>query len=946
MFNFLSIEIRDWKRGTLTLFLFFLAFRLAFSQQKIVTDTIPSKSAEDEIVNVGYGTQKIREVTSSIASVNSEEFNKGNINDPKQLIQGKVAGLSISKAGGDPNGSYYMRLRGLNTINENTQPLVVIDGAIGASPDNVDPNDIESITVLKDGSAAAIYRVRGSEGVILITTKKGKKGSAVIEYNVYATAETVAKNEPAMTATEWRALSAETGLGTDFGTSTDWFKQIEQTALSQVHNISMSGGTDKTSYRASINYRQSEDVEINTGYTQLNGRFNLTQKALNDRFTLDLNLGATERESQLGFPEAFKYASIYNPTAPVKSSDPAYSKYDGYFQQVLFDYYNPVSIIELNKNEGKSRIMNLSVKGTYEILHGLTLDALYSTENDGALDEQYYDSHDYWGGMNRNGLASRQEDNSLSRLFESTAHYNKEINSPLNLNLNLIGGYSYQDFTNEGFYAQGGNFLTDAFSFNNLSAALDFSNGKGTVTSYKNSNKLIAFFGRANIDFNKKWFLSASLRKEGSSRFGANNKWALFPAFSGGINIAKNVSFIDNLKIRAGYGVTGNQPMESYLSLERLDNFGTVNGFNSYNAYNYNGKIIPQFAVVNNAYPDLKSEKTGEFDAGIDFSFFKSRLSGSFDFYASTTTDLLYQYPVPVPPNLYNTAWMNIGKISSCGLEFTINYNVIKKSDLSYNITLSPSVNLRNILVSLSGTYNGTDLKYGIQELGSIGSPGWNGMPLIKVEEGKPIGQILAYVFKEIDETGKMVFVDENNDGYIDNRDMQVVGNGIPKFLFGFGNTVTFKNWDLNVFFRGVFGHSLINSYRAIYEAPNMIYSYNLPNTAKDMRNATTGTLMNSSAGTMTNLDVEKASFVSLDNMSFGYNFRLPSVSAFSKIRLYVSGNNLFYINRYKGSDPSPRYVDSQMYYGTFNNPLVPGIDRLSSWPRTKSVTIGANFVF
>jgi iron complex outermembrane receptor protein len=219
-------------------------------------------------------------------------------------------------------------------------------------------------------------------------------------------------------------------------------------------------------------------------------------------------------------------------------------------------------------------------------------------------------------------------------------------------------------------------------------------------------------------------------------------------------------------------------------------------------------------------------------------------------------------------------------------------------------------------------------------------------MPLIKVEEGKPIGQILAYVFKEIDETGKMVFVDENNDGYIDNRDMQVVGNGIPKFLFGFGNTVTFKNWDLNVFFRGVFGHSLINSYRAIYEAPNMIYSYNLPNTAKDMRNATTGTLMNSSAGTMTNLDVEKASFVSLDNMSFGYNFRLPSVSAFSKIRLYVSGNNLFYINRYKGSDPSPRYVDSQMYYGTFNNPLVPGIDRLSSWPRTKSVTIGANFVF
>jgi iron complex outermembrane receptor protein len=483
------------RRSILSLFLIFSVISLIFAQQNPVTANITYEAERplsvDSIVNVGYGTQKKNEVTSSIAAVNSDEFNKGYINNPIQLIQGEVAGLSVSKPGGDPNGSFYLRLRGLNTINANTQPLVVIDGMIDASLDNVDPNDIESITVLKDGSAAAIYGIRGSGGVILITTKKGKKGTAVIDYNVYTTAEMVARNNPAMTTKEWRALSAETGYGTDFGTSTDWFKQIEQTAVSQVHNISMSGGTDKTSYRASVNYRQGEGVEINTGYNQLNGRINLTQKALNDKFTLDLNLGATERESQLGFPEAFKYASIYNPTAPVKSSDPVYSKYDSYFQQVLFDYFNPVSIIELNKNEGKSRIMNLSVKGTYEILHGLSIDALYSTENNAVLGGQYYDSHDYWEGMNRNGLASRQEDNSLGRLFELTIHYITDITSTLNLN--LVGGYSYQDFTNEGFYAQGGNFLTDAFSFDNLSAALDFKNGKGTVTSYKNSNKLIGF---------------------------------------------------------------------------------------------------------------------------------------------------------------------------------------------------------------------------------------------------------------------------------------------------------------------------------------------------------------------------------------------------------------------------------------------------------------------
>jgi TonB-linked SusC/RagA family outer membrane protein len=925
--------------------LFCFTFGILFSQQKTLIYNQDNETViatpSDTIVNIGYGTQNRSDVTSSITTITSDEFNRGNINNPFQLIQGKVAGLDISKPGGDPNGTFYLRLRGLNTINCNTQPLIVIDGMIDASPGNVDPNDIETITVLKDGAASAIYGTRGSNGVIIVTTKKGKNGTAVIDYNVYASAEMVAKNEPAMTAEEWRDLSAEVGYGTDFGENTNWFKQIEQRAFSLVHNISMSGGTDKTRYRASINFRDGQGVEIKTGYSQLNGRVNITQKALNDKFTLDLNVSATERESKSGFPEAFKYASIYNPTAPVKSSDPAYSKYDGYFQQIIFDYYNPVAIIELNKNEGKNRIMDLSLKGTYEIFKGLFLDAFYSIQNSDVLGGIYYDKNDYWGGMWRNGLASRQEDNSSSRLFESILHFNKKLNSPLNLNLNLnlnfTGGYSYQDFVNEGFYAQGGNFLTDDFTFNNLGAALDFKDGRGTVTSYKDSNKLIAFFGRINLNINNRWFVNVSTRYEGSSRFGANKKWGVFPAFGGGVSIAKNVGFIDNLKLRADYGITGNQPAESYLSLESLGP--------QWNIY-YNGNYIPIYMPVSNPNPNLKWEKKGEFNIGFDFLLFNSRLSGSFDFYTSTTTDLLYQYYVPVPPNLWYYARMNLGKIKNSGLELAFNFNIIKKSDLSYNITLSPSCNFKSLLVSLSGTYNGTDLKYGTQELGSIGSPGWDAMPLVKVEEGKPIGQLLAYVFKDIDETGKLEFVDENNNGYIDHNDMQVVGNGLPKFITGFGNTVIYKNFDLYIFFRGVFGHSLINSYRVIYEAPIMVYSYNLPNTAKDMRNETTGTLMNSSSGTMTNLSVEKASFVSLDNMSLGYNFALPVGSPFSKIRLYLATNNLFYITRYKGSDPNPRYVDSATSMGTYNNPLVPGIDRLNTWPRTRSVTFGANIVF
>ena len=938
------LTFRDYphlfRRSILSFYLIFFAFNLALAQQKpgaslIVTENVDSLKGINS-VNIGYGIQKQSEVTSAIATLKSDEFNRGNINTPVQLIQGKVAGLDISKPGGDPNGTYYLRLRGLNTISENAQPLIVVDGIVDASLDNVDPNDIESFSVIKDGSAA-IYGTRGSNGVILVTTKKGKQGTAVIDYNVYVTAEKVARNEPVMNASEWRALNAELGgVGTDFGENTNWFKEIEQTALSQVHNISMSGGTAKTNYRVSVNYRQGEGVEINTGYTQLNGRINLSQKTLKDKLTLDLNLGATERKSQYGFAEAFRYASIFNPTAPVKSNDPAYAKYDGYFQQIIFDYFNPVSMLELNTNEGKNSIMNLSLKGTYEILKGLNVDAFYSVQSSTNLGGQYFDKNDYWGGMNRNGLASRQEDNSENQLFESTIHYTGDITS--SVSISALGGYSYQEFINEGFYAQGGNFITDDFTFNNLSAALDFKNGRGTVTSYKNSNKLTAFFGRVNLDINNMWFLTASARYDCSSRFGANNKWGFFPAVGAGMDFARvlNVGFISNFKLRADYGVTGNQPGESYMSLQRLGPQGIVY---------YNGAFIPGYSPISNANPDLKWETKGEFDIGFDFSIFKNRLSGSFDYYTGTAKDLLFQYYVPVPPNMYYEALLNIGKIKSSGLELTLNYNVIKKADFSYSISLTRTHNLQNTLVSLSGVYNGTTLTYGTQEIGDMGSPGMCCAPLVRSQEGKPIGQLIAFVDQGIDENGRIILADQNGDGSIDSRDRAVVGNGLPDYLTGFDNVITYKNWDLNLFFRSVSGYDLNNNYRVFYEVPAYIWTYNLPKSAADMRSPT-GTLLSNTSGILTSRDIENASFISLDNISLDYNFSLRESSQFSKIRIYLGANNLFYITRYKGPDPNPRYVDGDINLGNYNNPLIPGIDRRNTWPRTRSVTFGANIVF
>ncbi|NQU81981.1 MAG: SusC/RagA family TonB-linked outer membrane protein [Bacteroidetes bacterium] len=885
-------------------------------------------TALDEIVITGYGTQKKKEITSAIASVKSDDFTQGYVNNPAQLIQGKVAGLSISKPGSNPNEGYNIRLRGMSTIGANTQPLIVIDGVIGASLDNVDPSDIQSIDVLKDGSAAAIYGTRGSSGVIIVTTKMGRKGMAQIEYNGIMTAQSVAKHTDVMDATEWRALSAETGLGTDFGESTDWFDETTQNALSQTHNLSLSGGTEETTYRVSFNVRDGDGIILNTGYSRLNGRLNLQQKALNDKLTFDLNIGATQNEAQYGFPYAFEMASIYNPTAPVKSDNAAYDIYDGYFQQILYNYYNPVQILEQDINEGKDNLLNVALRGAYEIVEGLTVDAFYSVQSETQLRGQYYDKSSYWVGMDRNGLAERRTSNNQNRLFESTARWIGEAGPA---NLTVLGGYSYQEFSWEGFHARGGDFITDAFTYNNLSAALDFNNGIGSVDSYKSSAKLIAFFGRVNMNINNIWFLTASARYEGSSRFGAENRWGLFPAIGGGAELASflNVSFIDNLKLRASYGLTGNQPNDSYLSLLRLGPGGN---------FFYNGEFVPGYAPVSNANEDLKWEKKAEIDVGVDFSLFDGSLYGSLDFYTRTTTDLLFQYEVPVPPNLYTQAWLNLGEIQNSGLELSLTWRAVEAGDFSYTMSITPTYYIKNELVSLSGTYNGAKLTYGVRDLAPMGAPGQSDVPTVRAEEGKPIGQLWAHTFVEVAANGDLILRDTNGDGTVDTDDRSVVGNGLPDAEFGFTNYFTYKNWDLNITFRSVLGHDLNNKLRAFYEVPRMIGSYNLPKTATDMRNAN-GTLLNSSSGVLSSYHIEDASFLSLDYVSLGYNFNLPGNTGFKNLKIYLAGNNLFYITGYQGSDPNPRYE-----YG--GQVLAPGQDARSTWFRARSVSLGLNFGF
>jgi iron complex outermembrane receptor protein len=885
-----------------------------------------------EVVVVGYGTQDKKEITSSVTSVKAEDFNGGNVNDPSQLIQGKVAGLVIARPGANPSQGFNIRLRGLSSFGANTSPLVVIDGIIGADLNNVDPNDIASIDVLKDGSAAAIYGTRGSSGVILITTKSGKKGKSTIDYNGNVTVESVAKDVPVADAGQYREFSRQLGFGNDFGSSTDWFDELTRDAVAQIHNLSLSGGSESTTYRASFNYRQGDGVAINSGYEQFNGRLNLTQRAINDKLTFNLNIAATERIDDKIFDQAFRYATIYNPTAPVRSDDPAYDIYDGFFEEVLFDYYNPVAIVNQTDWEEKKKVLNVALRADYDITDELRVGAFYSRQRENRIFAQYADKNSFWGGRDRNGLASRGSEENFNHLFETTVNYQKTFGD---LDMALLGGYSYQDFVDEGFGMQGGDFLTDAFQFNNMGASLDFANGLGGVLSFKNNHRLVAFFGRVNLNYQNTYFLSASVRREGSTRFGENNKWGNFPAVSAGVNISNlvDIPYMNELKFRASYGVTGNLPGSSYISLQRFGPQGT---------FFYNGSFVPSFGPNSNPNPNLQWEKKGELDFGLDFAMFDNRLTGTIDYYRRTTTDLIYPTRVPVPPNFVGTTDLNIGELQNNGFEFAANYLAIDKGDFSWSI----GGNISTFTTELSSLSTEEFDFGGFFLTANLGSPGQNNTELIRVEEGKPIGQIWGKIYEGIDEGGNWIFQDLNGDGVINDSDETVLGNGLPDFTFGINSTINYKNWDFNFFLRGAMGHDMVNTFRAFYEAPQALVSYNVLESTSDVINLTDNPLFSS-------LHVEDASFLTLDNFTVGYTFDVPQGSWLKKARLYIAGQRPFVITGYSGVDPEVRFADGTTGAGqsvfpdnTDGNPFAPGIDRRNTWFRSRSFTFGANISF
>ncbi len=888
----------------------------------------------DEVVVVGYGTQKEKEISSAVVRVTREDFNRGPITDAAQLLQGKVAGLQVYNRGGDPNRASTIRIRGLSTVGANVEPLVVVDGIIGASLSNLDPNDIETFDVLKDGSAAAIYGSRGSSGVIIVTTKKGSRNKDLtLTYNGQLGTSNRSRTLDIMTPSEFAAAG-----GSNLGFQTDWINEVTQTGITSVHGLSAEGGTEKTTYRASVNARNVDGILQSSGFDQFNTRFNLNTKRLNDKLTIDFNTSFTTKNQNFSFNEALRYAVIGNPTAPVNGADLTKYEFDeaqfgGYFEALgLFDFFNPVSIIKQNKNTGRRSEFNFGANVGYQIIDGLTANFRVANQRNGSNNRQYYSPTSLFRGNAtspiRKGRANFYNDKSDFKLLESYLTYAKSFGSAA---LTLTGGHSWQQSNFESSFFQVGDFPNNSIDWSNqIEASQDYANA-GFISANSDASpdeRIIAQFGRASLTLDDTWFVNASVRREGSSKLGPNNQWGIFPAVGVAVDLNKylNLANVNLLKARVGYGVTGSLPRENGLAQEGRSLVNNPDG-------STNTRI---FRLAN---PDLKWEAKAETNFGIDFN--TGRLSASLDIYNRVISDFILNVKVE-PIGGVDRQTRNAGQLSTNGIELALDYDLIQKDNFTYNTGI------------VFSTYKSKLDKYVFPKevRGNLGAPGQNGTNMILVQEGQEIGNIWGPVFDGVDDKGAPKFKDLNGDGKfvvgadkaLDSlADMQVLGNGIPDFELGWKNSLTFGKWNVNAFFRGAFGHSLVNTFRAFYEPRiSTQTAYNFINTSKAVDGLT--------AARFSSLYVEKADFVRLDNLTISRS--IGNVGQLKNFNVSLTGQNLFTITGYTGADPEPALA----YYGAvdngavedFNNPdvLAPGIDSRNNYFVARAVTLGINFNF
>lgn len=876
----------------------------------------------NEVVVVGYGTMRKGDLTGAISSVSGEELNKGVITTTEQVLQGKVAGLAIIKGSGDPNAGATMRLRGGTSLSASSSPLVVVNGIPGVDINTVSPSDIESIDVLKDASSAAIYGSRGANGVIMITTKKPKSGKKV-EYSTFAAWGKVANHIDMLTADEYRALpEIDPSIRiNDMGANTDWVRAMEQTGFTQSHNLSISSGSEDGGLQASINYLDSKGVIITSDLKRIGLNVNGYTYGLNKKLRLEFGTHSTFDNYHPVNYGIFESAYTQNPTKPIYDSTGAYV-----VSSAIRDF-TPIEQLETDIHDNTTKRILGYAKAEIDFLPGLKGVVNLSDEYNSRQDRVYIPRNVQRSQFEQSAQRTLNDYNTVQ--LETYLNYTKELAS--GHRFNAMGGYSYLENIVEQFGAKTRDFITDITTYNNLAGGALINSGD--VYSYKSKTTLVSFFGRLNYSYNGKYVITATIRRDGSSKFGENNKWGLFPsaAFAWKISdeafMASTTSWLNLLKLRLGYGETGSQ--DAFRPYASLPLYGTGVGMYYDPVSN---SWTSAYQVSQNPNPELKWESTTQYNIGLDFSLL-NRLTGTVELYNKITNNLIYVYSVPTPPNLYGTTLANVGNISNKGIEVTLSTNLIKTNDFQWDVDLSMAKNTMVVDKLSNDQYHADSIP--MSDL--IGINGLTNAQAQILYEGGAVGTFWLQECSGLDTNGK--FLNANGDLLRNTASndslLKDVGNAQPKFTIGLSTRLSYKNFDLAISTYGIFGQKVYNATAMVLYDYSRIPTYNMPSDYLE-KGITSGPVMS-------DYWLENASFFRIQSLTLGYTFNMKN-KYISRLRLYASGENLWVFTNYSGIDPEINIENpTNGRQDVLNNP---GIDRFNVYPRARTFSIGLNVTF
>lgn len=888
-------------------------------------------TALNEVVVVGYGTMRRKDVTSSITTVKAEDLNQGVFTDPGQMLQGKVPGLVVSSTA-DPNGSPTITLRGASTLRTGAMsPYYVVDGIPGVDISIVSPEDIESIDVLRDATATAIYGSKAANGVIIITTKKGAEEKTNVSYNGYVAFDNILKKYDVCTADDLRQYAKDNNITLkDGGANTDWQDEVLRTGISHNHNVNISGGNGSTNYMISADLRKREGVIKMTGFDRFNVRSLVSTKTLKNHLTV--SLGANMMYGKhFGVPSGNEGASVldamnyYSPTNAIKNADGTWTVGSG------SKNYNPLALMEENKSETVWKRNQFVGKTALELWKGFVWSVNYSWSNYQSTYSAYNTRNSQLEGIgNKNGQATRNTYFGREQTFETYLNYDFKVGKS---KWGLMGGYSWEEKkNNDGFGLSVEGYYNDDLGWYNMSYAQTILGVQNSVQSgYLEKVRNISFYGRVNYSFDSRYMLQATIRRDGSSVFGKNNRWGTFPSVSAAWNITEekfmqNQHIFDNLKLRVGYGISGNAM--------GFDVYSSYNTYGASGTFVYDGKTYRTYGATKNANPDLKWESTGMLNIGLDFAFLKGRLNGTVEVYHKKTKDLIWSYPVSTTQYIYGWMDANVGEMTNKGIEFTLNAVPVRTKNFMWSTTLNLSHNKNTVDKMQNETFHTTNLTQGDPMVAGVSADGWTQ----RIMEGEPIGTFYTYQYAGtvngrseyyvLDENGNRTGETTNNPSL---KDRSITGCAQPKLNAGWNNTLTYKNWSLNAFITGVFGNDVYNSARAHYTSAQMFSDGK--NVLKEFLN---NPASDASGSLPSDRFIEKGSYVRLQTLSLSYTFRNCFNDWIQDLTLYGTANNLFTITSYKGLDP-------EVNLGGID----PGIDyRWSRYPHTRTFMVGVKINF